>query len=267
MQQSLAILAGAGALPVALARGAPGAAYVTFAGMGAEVPAGVRHLPARMERLGDMFAALRAAGVREVVFAGAMHRPHFDTDRLDRLTAELMPGLAAAMQQGDDALLRHVVAMFERQGLRVRAPQDVAPELLAGPDLALGRSPDAAAQADARRGLDILGALSPLDLGQAVVVEAGLCLGVESIQGTDALLRFVAATPGHLRRGAGVLVKTAKQGQDLRIDLPTIGPGTVEGVARAGLAGLFVGAGQVLVVDRERVARLVADHDLFLVAL
>ncbi len=266
-EHPLAIIAGSGALPLALARAAPGAAYVTFAGVEASVPPGMRPVAARFERLGAMFAALRAHGIRDVAFAGAMHRPEFDTDDLDSLTAELLPGLAAAMGQGDDALLRHVIAMFEDQGFRVRGPAEVAPGLVFGPDEAIGRAPDAAAQADAARGLDILAALGPQDVGQAVVVEAGLCLGIETLQGTDALLRFVADTPAHLRRGGGVLVKAPKPGQDRRIDLPTIGPATVEGVARAGLAGLFVEAGGVLVLEREAVARQVHAHGLFLVAL
>ncbi len=263
MGPELAIVAGSGALPHAIAGQAPGALYVTFAGMEASPPPGARHFEARFERLGALFDRLRAAGVERVVFAGAMHRPAPDPARFDALTREIMPGLLEAMRGGDDRLLRRVAALFEGQGLAVCAAAQVAPGLLPDPGWSAGPAPEAGQLADERRARAILETAGALDLGQAVVVEAGLCLGVETLQGTDALLDFVAATPPRLRRGRGVLLKAPKPGQDLRIDMPTIGPETLRGVARAGLAGIFIARGGVLVLERAEVTRLAAAHGLF----
>ncbi|HGG04187.1 MAG TPA: LpxI family protein [Aliiroseovarius sp.] len=264
MQPRLAIIAGTGDLPVAIARADGDALFVTFEGAGVEVPDGLGHLAASFEKLGALFEGLRAQSVSEVVFAGAMSRPMPDATRFDEKTAALMPGLIQAMGQGDDSLLRHVIKMFEAEGFAVRAVHEVAPDLLLAPHMSMGRVPSRAERADALRALDILIALSPQDVAQAAVVESGLCLGIETLQGTDAMLKFVADTPAHLRRGRGVFVKAPKQGQDLRIDMPSIGPHTVRGVVKAGLAGLFVAAGAVLVLEQDEVRRLIEQHDLFL---
>lgn len=265
MSERLAIIAGTGELPRALRRADPGALIVTFAGQGVDAPLD-RHLSARFEHLGALFEGLRAAGVGAVVFAGGMARPTLDPGAFDAKTRAVMPAIQAAMAGGDDRLLRTIIALFEDEGFAVRAAHEVAPELVAAPMLEQGRAPWPQEEADAERAALILAALGPVDVGQSVVVEAGLCLGIETIQGTDALLAFVAETPALIRRGRGVFVKTAKPGQDLRADMPAIGPETVRGVARAGLAGLVVGAGVTLILERDEVFRLVDAHGLFLVS-
>jgi DUF1009 family protein len=261
----LAIIAGEGELPRALLRAAPGALFVTFPGYAGEAPE-AEQLKARFEHLGALFEGLRAKGVGEVVFAGAMSRPDLDPAAFDAVTRAVMPGLAAAMAGGDDRLLRAVVSLFEAEGFQVRAAHEVAPALLAEPGLARGRAPTPREEADAERAALILAALGPVDVGQSAVVEAGLCLGIETVQGTDAMLRHVAATPAGLRRGSGVFAKTAKQGQDLRIDMPAVGPETVRAVAAAGLAGMVLGAGSTIILEREEVFRLIDGHGLFLIA-
>ncbi len=267
MSDRLAIIAGRGDLPGALARARPGALLVHFANVdGVVVPEGMRHLETRFEHLGTLFARLRAEGVGEVVFAGAMERPRLAPEALDAPTRALLGRLEVAMAGRDDALMRWVVDLFEEEGFDVRGVHQVAPDLLAPPGLALGVAMDDAGARDSAEGARILAALAPLDLGQAVVVEAGQCLGVETLQGTDALLDFVAATPARLRRGRGVLVKLPKAGQELRLDMPVIGPATLEGVARAGLGGVVVQAGSVLVLERARLAALAERLSLFVVA-
>lgn len=268
MAARTAILSFRGALPRLLAAAAPQALIVTFAGVGevAAPPPGRDHLRARFERLGALFDALRDHGVGEVVFAGALSRPALDAAQFDARTAQVMPTVMQAMQGGDDGLLRAVVALFEAEGFAVVAPHALGPGLLLPAGTSWGRAPDQVQSDDAARAFDILAALGPLDVAQGAVVEAGLCLGVETVQGTDAMLDFVAATDPGLRRGRGVFAKAPKAGQDLRVDMPAIGPGTIDAVARAGLAGLVIAAGAVLVLDQAEVRRRIAAHDLFLVA-
>lgn len=264
MARRLAILAGAGALPVALAKAQPEALRIVFDGVAHDLPAPVE--PHRFEALGGLFEALERAGVADVVLAGSMSRPPLDPERFDPLMRDLAPRLLAAMQGGDDALLRLVISLFEERGFKVLGAHEVLPDLVCGGGLIGGPTPSAQAETDASRGADILLALSPLDIGQACVVAAGLCLGIETLQGTDALLRFVADTPAALRRGRGVLVKAPKRGQDLRIDMPAIGPETVHGAARAGLEGIVIAAGRVLVLERAATLAALRDTGLFLQA-
>lgn len=262
-----AIIAGRGTLPLTLARAAPGALYVTFGGVEiAGLPEGLAHAEERLEKLGALFETLRGAGVEEVVFAGALNRADLDPSGFDAKTMALLPRLMGAMQKGDDGLLREIIAIFAEEGFATIAAHDIAPGLVLKAGSRFGRAPSPAEDADIARGREILATLSPLDIGQGVVVESGLCLGVETLQGTDALLGFVADTQAHLRRGKGVLVKDAKLGQDLRIDMPTIGAATLRAAARAGLAGIAIGAGRVIVLD-EDIEALAGELGLFVVAI
>ncbi len=249
-----AIIAGAGSLPGAVFAADPSAIVVTLAGVPSEVPKGAQVLEARFEQLGKLFTDLNAAGVTEVVLAGAMTRPDLDPALFDGPTAGLAPALVAAMGRGDDALLRLVIAMIEDQGFPVIGAHEAAPGLAAPAGQIAGPDPDDALIADAHKAAAILNALGPLDVGQAAVVAGGLCLGIETVQGTNALLSFVADT----RSGGpgGALVKLPKPGQELRVDMPTVGPDTIGQAARAGLKGIMVAAGQILIIDRaETVAR------------
>lgn len=244
---ALALIAGAGRLPailVAAMRGQGGAPrLLSLQGF---APEGLEAEAFRVEHLGSVLARLRTEGVTEVCFAGAVRRPAIDPAQIDAATAPLVPRLAAAMGQGDDHLLRTVIALFEEAGLAVRGAADLVPGLLLGPGPLTGVSTEAD-RADAARARSILDALGPLDLGQACVVARGQCLAIETLPGTAAMLDFVACT----RTGqGGVMVKRPKPGQDLRIDMPVIGPDTVAQAQAAGLSGLALAAGSVMVLDR-----------------
>lgn len=265
MTGRLAILSGGGALPVALAAAHRDALRIVFHGVDHAMPNPVSEH--RFEQMGALFDTLRAEGVQRVVLAGSMSRPPLDPTKFDPTMTSIAPRLVAALQGGDDALLRLVIALFEEQGFVVLGAHELLDGLTAETGLISGPEPDAQALQDSARATDILLALSPLDVGQAVVVENGLCLGIETLQGTDALLGFVADTPPALRRGAGgVLLKAPKRGQDLRVDMPAIGPLTVRNAAAAGLRGIVVSAGQVVVLDRPALIEALEETGLFLLA-
>ena len=260
----LAIIAGDGKLPGEIAKACAEPPLIC-APEGA-LPAGLgvdRRF--RFERLSPFLRALGDEGVGAVVLAGAMQRPALDPALFDPATASLMPQLLPAMQQGDDALLRALIGVIEDHDLTVLGVADVAPGLLAGEGVLGAREPGKAEEADAARGLDILQALGPVDVGQGCVVAQGLCLAMETLYGTDAMLDFVALNrPARRPEKGGVFVKRAKPGQDRRADLPAIGPQTVAAVQRAGLSGIALQAGAVVMLDR---AALIAQADVAGVAL
>ena len=262
----LAILAGQGALPQMIAAERPQALFVHFDGVSVELPANDT-LAASYERFGEMFAGLQAAGITEVVFAGGLARPALNPANFDARMQQLAPGFMAAMSGGDDGLLRAVISAFEGEGFAVRGAHEVLPALTAAPGLLAGPGPSDADMRDAGRARAILQALGPLDVGQGVVVADGQALGVETAQGTDAMLGFVAQTPQKLRqRERGVLVKAPKPGQDLRIDMPAIGPETIAAAAKAGLAGIVISAGDVLLIERAETLAAAGAAGLFLLA-
>jgi hypothetical protein len=250
MSGRLAIIAGRGALPVALAAALPDPPVVA-AIEGFAPDAIAPDLTFALERLMPALQALRGMGVGRVVLAGAVSRPRLDPARFDPATARVMPRLLPALAGGDDATLRAVIGLIEEEGFAVAGVAEVAPGLIAAEGVLGARAPTPAERADAARGAAILAALGPADVGQGCAVAAGLCLGVETIYGTDAMLRFVARHRPDLEpaRG-GVFVKRAKPGQELRADLPAIGPTTVAAAAIAGLSGICLGAGRVIVLER-----------------
>ncbi|HEV7335746.1 MAG TPA: UDP-2,3-diacylglucosamine diphosphatase LpxI [Bosea sp. (in: a-proteobacteria)] len=259
----LAILAGAGEYPAHVARNAraAGAEVYVAALSGA---ANIADFPGcdaqeyRLGQLGRLLDALKRREVTDIVMIGALPRPSFGALAPELSTLKYLPHFARAFQGGDDHLLRGVVSFFEGQGFRVGSPAEMAPEIVA-PLGALGRTVPASVARDALlRGFDLLAALSPFDIGQGAVIADHRVIAVEAAEGTDAMLERVATLvrAGRLKlgKGDGVLVKAPKHGQDLRVDMPAIGPDTVARVAEAGLAGIAVRAGGVLVGDRARLA-------------
>jgi UDP-2,3-diacylglucosamine hydrolase len=254
---TLAIIAGAGGLPAALAAALD---QPFVAAMDGFAPAGLAaDMTFRVERLVPFLDDLISRGIDRVVFAGAVRRPRLDPALIDPKTAQMLPALMQAMAQGDDATLRAVVAVFEDAGLAVVGVPDVAPALVPGAGLLCGQ-PTERDTRDADRAAVIVDALGAVDVGQGAVVSGGLCLGVETLAGTDVMLSQVAA----MQPDGGVFWKAPKPGQDMRIDLPTIGPDTVEAAAHAGLGGIAWAAGGVICLDLPMMVDRATARGLFL---
>lgn len=269
MSPKLGIIAGSGPLPgyVIAACRAHGRPFFVLALEGfaeADVVSDVPHAWCRMGAGGKGIDLLKQAGAEELVMIGPVKRPSLGALRPDAYTAKVIAKLGVAAL-GDDGILQTVRKQIESHGFRFVGVEEILADLLAieGP---YGKiQPDERARVDIERGVEVARELGGLDVGQAVVVQQGIVLGVEAIEGTDALL---ARCDGLRREGAGgVLVKLRKQGQDRRIDLPTIGVTTVENAARAGLRGIAVEAGGALVVDHEKVAQRADKAKLFVVGI
>jgi UDP-2,3-diacylglucosamine hydrolase len=222
-------------------------------------------------QFGRLTSLLRAENCRDLVFIGTLVRPALSEIRLDWGTVRVMRSVWAAFRGGDDHLLSGIAGVFEKHGFRLVGIKDVAPDLLM-PLGGLTRAwPDDHALADIAKGRDVLRALSPFDIGQAVVVIDGHVVGVEDIEGTDGLLARIARLRGEGRIRAkaarGVLVKAPKSGQDLRFDLPTFGPRTIEGAAAAGLAGIAIVAGNTIVAEPQAMIEAADRAGLFVTGL
>ena len=261
-----ALIAGRGRLPAALAAAMDPAPLVAAPDGFAPDSLAV-DLAFRLERLVPFLRALEGEGVSRVVFAGAVQRPRLDPALLDPQTAEILPRLMQAMAAGDDATLRAILDLFADFGFTVAGVEDVAPALLPGPGVLAG-TVTTRDEADAARAAAIVAALGAVDVGQGAVVAQGLCLAVEALPGTDAMLDTVAGMQPGLRpdpaRGRGIFYKAAKPGQDRRIDLPTIGLDTLRAVAAARLGGVAFQAGSVICLDLPGMQRLAGELGLFL---
>lgn len=258
----IAVIAGEGRLAPAVVSRLDAPLVYALDGLHPEVEA----TPFRLERLVPFLDHLAEQGVTQVVFAGAIRRPRLEPELFDPQTMQLIPRIIAAMQTGDDAALREVLAVFEESGLRIVSVDEILPELIPSEGILTGHPSDRDRE-DAAEAARIVNELGRLDIGQGAVVAQGLCMAVESLPGTEAMLRFMAEH-NHLRpnpNGAkGVLYKAPKPGQERRIDLPTIGPDTVWQASAADLAGIAWQAGGVILLERERTIEDAQKAGLFL---
>jgi UDP-2,3-diacylglucosamine hydrolase len=271
----IAILAGRGALPFAIADAARASGCrVHLIGLtGFADPALAVQDDVHVTQVGRLLKSLRAAGCRSIILCGGLERPGRLRDlRFDWGVLRYLPRLWRVLrgEGGDDRLLRAVARFFHEEGIEVIGVKDIAPDLLTPPGVLTRLTPTPAQIQDSEAGLAALRAMGPFDIGQTLVVLRGRIVAVEAAEGTDAMIERVMALRenGRLpqKRGEGVLIKIAKPGQDMRFDLPTIGPETVEQAAKAGLAGLVLEAGRTIILDREKTLARAETLGLFVYA-
>ena len=195
---------------------------------------------------------------------GTIRRPGF-FDLMPDLRTTAFFAKIGMKSLGDDGILRALVKEIESEGMAVKGVHEVLPEILVKKGILGKYKPDKQAEADIRRGIEVALELGKLDVGQAVVVQQGLVLGVEGIEGTDELIRRCG---DYRRKGeGGVLVKLRKPQQDMRIDLPTIGPRSVTRAKESGLRGIALHAGNGLIVDEDEVIRQADKEGLFVIGV
>lgn len=267
----LGLIAGGGALPLSVAARceAEGRPLFVVRLAGFADPHLARHpgIEAGMAEIGRILAALKKAGCDAVCFAGTVNRPDFKSLKPDFKGATLLPGIIKAATQGDDALLRKILSVFEDEGYAIEGADDI----LGGETLPTGAlgavTPTEDQLSDLRKALHIAEKAGELDIGQGAVVCDGLVLAVEAQEGTDAMLARVAGLPVDLRGAAGslkgALGKAPKPIQDLRVDMPVMGSHTVEMAAAAGLAGVGGVAGKLILIDHAAIVEAADRLGLF----
>jgi DUF1009 family protein len=230
-----------------------------------ETVEGTPHAWVELGAIGHSIRLLRSHDVHTLVLAGRIARPKLTDLRPDFGTIRLIAKLAASSLTGDDAVFSIIVAHLESQGFRIVGVEQIVEDILTPEGLIGSIAPDATAGQDMRMGFAVAKTLGQYDIGQSVIVQRGLVLGVEAMEGTDALIQRCAGLrqPG----GGGVLVKARKPQQESRVDLPTIGVRTVEKIAAAGLAGIAVETGATLMLYREAVAARADQLGVFVIGI
>lgn len=273
--QKLGIVAGGGALPLRIASACQrsGNPFHVIALKGYADPEIAAFHPAEcsIAEIGRLIRILKDSDCDAVVMAGIVRRPDFSSLKPDWRGAALLPKVLAAARKGDGAILDVVVQVFESEGFIVVGAEEAAHDLFAEAGPAGSCVPGDADFRDMAKAAALIRALGPFDIGQGAVVRSGLVLAVEAAEGTDEMLARCATLPmevkgfepGEEAGRRGVLLKRPKPGQELRVDLPTIGVETVRGAAAAGLAGIAVEAEAALIIDRERVAEAADAAGIF----
>lgn len=270
MAPKLAVLAGRGVLPASVIETAADSGrdvfVLAFEGeTDPRIVEGQSHAWVALGEVGRAIRYLHEAAVEDVVMIGAIHRPSFAKMKMDFRGVQLAAKIGLRAGQGDNHLLKTIARELENEGFRVIGADELMKPNLAPEGLMTANGPSSSADRDVALGIDIASKLGALDIGQSVVVQQGIVLGVEAIEGTDALLERVATLK---RKGpGGVLVKMKKPDQDRRADLPTIGRKTVQMAIEADLEGIAVHAGHCLIVERDRVVAIADRAGLFVVGV
>ena len=224
----------------------------------------VPHMWMRLGQAGSGFKKFKEEKVDEVVMIGTIKRPGIH-DLVPDLRTTAFFAKIGMKALGDDGILRAVIKEIENEGMSVRGIHEVMPEILVREGVLGRHKPDKQAMADIHRGIEVARTLGELDVGQSVIVQQGLVLGMEGIEGTDELIRRCGE---YRRKGAGgVLVKLRKPQQDMRIDLPTIGTRSVLRAKESGLRGIAVHAGNGLIVDEAEMIKTADKEGLFIIGV
>ena len=294
----LALVVGRGALPAAVV-----AAQKTtplICALDGHQPDGLDvDMSFRIERLGGFIHTLCKRGVTEVCFCGAIQRPKIDPKALDLRTLPLLPALSRAVGGGEDSALRTILGFFEAKGLKVRGAHELAPDLLPPQGVLTRASPTPETEALVKLADGVRDEQAATDLGQSCIMRDGAVLAREDARGTDAMLRDLVepyerpelgggdpidfaidlvgdalgaaadwlsgpVAEARAKAKGGVMLKAPKRGQDRRVDLPTIGPDTAMLAAEAGLDGIVIDAGGVIVLDQPRVIAILDGMGMFL---
>ncbi|MEL7013867.1 MAG: UDP-2,3-diacylglucosamine diphosphatase LpxI [Pseudomonadota bacterium] len=296
---TLALIAGQGALPPHLVKILRARAEVPLVCELEQFPSDivdmVPRLSFRLEQLGSLLKILSEAKVTDICMAGAVRRPAVDPSRIDAATLPLVPRVMAALAKGDDGSLRVLIELFEEVGINVIGATEIDPDLLPQSGILGPVEVPSDLDGDLQAAEGALSAMGAKDLGQSVVVRDGDVLAREDDAGTDAMLDALAPGQGPTsddpldvvgdmldsvadwlsgpeaeaaRQNApaqgAILYKAPKPGQELRVDMPVIGPQTILRAARAGLRGLVIADRGVMVLERDKVVQHLAEQGLFL---
>ena len=222
------------------------------------------HSFAKMAEAGKMLKAFKDNNVYNIVLAGGIKRPSFKEMIPDWEGVKLMAKLAIK-KMSDDSMFRAVMDEIEKHGFKVVGIEEVVPEMLFSEGLYGKVKPSSEDMDDIQRGITVAKALGAVDVGQAVVVQEGMVLAVEAVEGTDMMLSRAATVKKAGK--APVMVKVLKPGQDMRVDLPAIGLQTIEQLKKYGIKGIAVEAGGILLIEREAVIKMADEAGIFIIGM
>jgi len=255
----LGIIAGAGRFPFLVAEGARrtgrpvvavGLRGLTSDDLRQEVD---RFYWSGVVRLGAWIRIFRRCGVREAIMAGSVRKSDmYGRFRLLRFLPDWTSFRLWFFEVADrrnDTLLRAAADCMARKGITLTNSVQYCQEHLPGPGVLTRLQPTPAQQKDIAFGWPIAKEMGRLDIGQAIAVKEQEVIAVEAIEGTD---RMIQRAGELCRPGAWMLIKVAKPNQDMRFDVPTVGPDTVDNLKRHGAKALVFEAGQTLVIDRDK---------------
>jgi UDP-2,3-diacylglucosamine hydrolase len=220
------------------------------------------HLQTTLGKIGEILSFFKSHGVKYLIFAGRVPRPSFSSLSFDKVGLKWMQKLGIKTFGGDDTLLKGVTDLLAQEGFEIISPREFLPNLVLKPGVYTTSLPNDADNKDIERGQMVLSALSNADVGQACIVQEGVVLGIEAIEGTQRLIERCSGLKRQEK--GGVLIKIAKENQSTLVDLPTIGINTIEALHHCKLNGVIISANTTQVLDFNQVIELCNKYNIFL---
>ena len=275
VQTPLGILAGNGSLPLYIAeRTIKSGRDVFILGINATADPKIENYPHTWLKWGEvdkLFKTLKKQNVEQLLFIGGVSRPDFKDIHFDFGMIRNLPFVFSLTMGGDDSVLTNIVGFVESKGVSIVGAHEIDPELTADRGVLTKKFPSKVDRKDIEKGIKTVLSLGEMDIGQGAVVAREYVLCVEAAEGTDNMLDRAKGLrqwgKGWLNKKNGVLVKLPKPNQELRIDMPTIGPKTIELVADAGLNGIAVVENKVLISEKQKTIELANKLGVFIIGL
>ena len=264
----IGLIAGVGRLPVEFARAARGmGVHVIGVGVLPEVDPELSQVTHTYEniniaKLDRIFKVFKREKVTEITLLGKITKELVYAHR-ELPDLRVLKIFSRIKNFSDDTLTLALVEELAAEGITVLDQTELLRPLMPEPGVLTKRNPTDAELADMRFGLDMAKKIGGLDIGQTVIVKNRAIMAVEAIEGTDACIR----RGGQLGRGGVTVAKSAKPKQDMRFDVPGVGPDTVDSMIEAGAVALVIEAEKTLVVDRETMVNKANQHGITIVAM
>ena len=266
--KKIGLIAGVGRLPVEFARAARGmGVHVIGVGVLPEVDPELSQVTHTYEniniaKLDRIFKVFKREKVTEITLLGKITKELVYAHR-EMPDLRVLKIFSRIKNFSDDTLTLALVEELAAEGITVLDQTELLRPLMPEPGVLTKRKPTDTELADMRFGLDMAKKIGGLDIGQTVIVKNRAIMAVEAIEGTDACIR----RGGQLGRGGVTVAKSAKPKQDMRFDVPGVGPDTVNSMIEAGAVALVIEAEKTLVVDRETMVNKANQHGITIVAM
>lgn len=267
--KKLGIIAGGGSLPAKLISSCQDKNLepfiIGFEGQtSADIMGGHNHSWVGLGSVGKIIKYFKSNGVTDLVLIGSIKRPSFSKMKLDFRAVKMLASMALK-SMGDNQVLDRIKTELVLEGFTLHGIQEFCDEVIVGEGLLGVASPTAEDSSNIELGIKASQLIGVMDIGQSVIVQNGMVVGVEAVEGTDALIE--RCTLLLQKGGRGILVKSCKPQQDKNLDLPTIGENTVINAYKAGLCGIAVHANNVIITDLDAVVKLADKHGIFIIGI
>lgn len=220
----------------------------------------IKHSKYKIHKISQILKHCKETGASHITLAGKVKRANISRLLLDFKGAKLF---AMIVKNGinDNAILKTILTFIEGEGFKIIAPEKIATNIILHKGALSKAKPNKSAKEDIKHGLKVLKGIASYDVGQALIVQNGLVLGVEAAEGTDGLIKRC----GEIKQeGEGpVLIKIVKPEQDKRVDLPCIGPDTIITSHKYGIRGIAAEAGNTLILDQVNTIKLADKYKIF----